>query len=329
PPPHETNEPEVLRSDSMNLIDLFKLRPAPPRVGPPRQRRAVLALGGGGARGLAHFGAVQMVGEAGIHTERFVGVSIGALVGAMCALDPEIRRVQSQAIEFLLSPTFSRNQHLLFGTTGSQLDDVESGVMAWYNRVRHLYSAHRRITRAATRQSLMPAGILSEAIEALVPDIEFADLPTPLSIVTTDLRSGHRIVLENGPLRSAIRASMAIPGIFPPVRWGEMQLCDIGVIDSLPSTVAKSYATDLTIAVDVGQAHERVEDCMTALDVIMRMQDIGETMMRRDKIQLADLVIRPELQGVDWFDFRHPERIMELGRSAARKRLARLAQLVV
>ncbi|TWU21549.1 NTE family protein RssA [Novipirellula galeiformis] len=309
----------------MNLINLFNFRSPLAQVVTTRQRRAVLALGGGGARGLAHYGAIQAVGEAGIQTERFVGVSIGALVGAMCALEPEIRRVQAQAVEFLLSPTFSRNQHLLFGTTGSRLDEVESGVMAWYNRVRYLYSAHRRITRAATRQSLMPEGILSEAIEALVPDIEFSDLPTPLSIVAADLRSGNRIVLENGPLRTAIQASMAIPGIFPPVDWQGMQLCDIGVIDSLPSVMAKSYATDLTIAVDVGQSHARVDDCTTALDVIMRMQDIGETMMRRDKAECADVVIRPDLQGVDWFDFRHPERIIELGRRAARQRLSRLA----
>ncbi|WP_372723346.1 patatin-like phospholipase family protein [Novipirellula sp.] len=314
----------------MNLVDLFGFRASSrsesPRLEPQnRQRNAVIALGGGGARGLAHLGAIQVVGEAGIQTERFVGVSIGALVGAMCALDSETRRVQAQTIEFLFSPAFSRNQHLLFGSTGSRMEDAESGVMAWYNRVRYLYSAHRRITRAATRASLMPEAILSEGIEALVPDIEFSGLPTPLSIVAADLRSGNRIVIEKGPLRKAIQASMAIPGIFPPVQWDGMQLCDIGVVDALPSMIAKSYASDLTIAVDVGQSHSHVDDCSTALDVIMRMQDIGECMMRREKADLADLVIRPDLHGVDWFDFSHPERIIDAGREAARRRIAALA----
>ena len=310
----------------MNLVDLFGFRSSPKTVERVRQRRAVIALGGGGARGLAHLGAIQVVGEAGIQTERFVGVSIGALVGAMCALDSNTRRVQAQTIEFLFSPTFSRNQHLLFGSTGSRMEDAESGVMAWYNRVRYLYSAHRRITRAATRASLMPEAILSDAIDALIPDIEIAELPTPLSVVAADLRSGNRIVLENGSLRKAIQASMAIPGIFPPVLWNEMQLCDIGVVDALPSMIAKSYASDLTIAVDVGQSHSRVDDCSTALDVIMRMQDIGEGMTRRDKAEVADLVIRPDLQGIDWFDFRHPERIIDAGRDAARRRIVVFAK---
>ncbi|TWT78991.1 NTE family protein RssA [Planctomycetes bacterium CA13] len=307
----------------MKLIDLFGFRSAE-IVEPVRSRSAVIALGGGGARGLSHLGAIEAVGEAGIHTERFVGVSIGAMVGAMAAIDPDIRRVQARTIEFLSSPTFARDQRLLFGSTNARLDDSESGILAWYNRVKHLYSAHRRLTRAVTAMSLMPSGILADAIDALVPDVSFDDLVTPLSVVTADLRSGHRVVLESGSVRKAIKASMAIPGIFPPVPWDGMLLCDIGVVDSLPLAVARTYTSDLTIAVDVGQYQSHVDDFASALDVMMRMQDIGEQLMRREKSPVADIVIRPHVDAMQWFDFQEPEQIIELGRDAARKMLKTL-----
>ncbi|TWU42499.1 patatin-like phospholipase family protein [Novipirellula artificiosorum] len=303
------------------LIDFLGFRSGD-AVRQPPMRRAVIALGGGGARGLSHLGAIQAVGEAGIQTERFVGVSIGAMVGAMCAIDPNLRRVETRTIEFLSSPTFARDQRLLFGSTTPHLGDCDSTMMAWYNRVKHLYSAHRRLTRAVTKMSLMPGAILADAIDALIDDTSFADLVTPLSVVAADLRSGHRVVLESGSVRKAVKASMAIPGIFPPVEWDGMLLCDIGVVDSLPSTVAKSYASDMTIAVDVGQAQSHVEDCSTALDVVMRMQDLGERMMRREKSEVADLLIRPHLDGVQWFDFQNPQALIDRGRDAGRKSLA-------
>jgi len=314
----------TLKVATMKLPNFLKHRTdqapdEPMRV--PSRRRAVIALGGGGARGLAHLGAIQAIGEAGIQIDRIVGVSLGAMVGALCAAEPLTEKVQAQTLEFLSSPDFARDQRLLFGSATHHSDDSQSTVMAWYNRVKHLYSAHRRLTRAATKRSLLPSELLIDAIDALIPDLQFSDLPKSLSIVAVDLRSGHRVVIESGPIRRAVLASMAIPGIFPPVEIDGMLLADIGVIDSLPSLVAKTYATDLSIAVDVGQYPNRVEDCTTALDVMMRMQDIGERMMRREKREASDIVICPHLDSIEWFDFSKPLWIIERGQAAAREKL--------
>ena len=101
-----------------------------------------------------------------------------------------------------------------------------------------------------------------------------------------------------------------------------MLLCDIGTVDSIPITVARSYATDLTIAVDVGQEHTSITHCNSALEVLMRMEDIGERLMRRHVTKEADLVVRPNVGDVSWFDFKHPEKLITAGRDAARKSLA-------
>jgi NTE family protein len=283
----------------------------------------VIALGGGGARGLAHLGALEAISQTQIRAERFVGVSIGALIGAMCSIEPDIRQVQSRVSEFLNSPEFVHHQQTLFGSTGVSDQPPPSGILAMYERAKYLYSAHRRLTRAVTQQSLMPSAILTASIDALIPDIEFSQLQIPLSIVAADLRSGHRVVIESGSLREAIHASMALPGIFPPVAHNGMLLCDIGVVDSIPTSVASAYATDMTIVVDIGQYNARMENFGTALEIMMRMQDIGEQILRREKTERADIHIRPELADVAWFDFRNPERILDCGRSAAWEQLTR------
>ena len=193
----------------MKLLNLFlPTRPqVPSRQGLDKQRSAVVALGGGGARGLAHLGVMQSVGESGGQTERIVGVSMGSLVGAMCAVDPDILRVQAKAIELLHSPIFQLKQEILFGAAPPGDAESSGGVLSWYGRIRKYLNAHRKLTRAVTSDSLISDDPLRESIDYLLPDVDLRDLPIPLSIVAVDLLSGQRVVLEQGPLRKAVRAS--------------------------------------------------------------------------------------------------------------------------
>jgi NTE family protein len=306
---------------AVKLLNLFK--PTRPEEVEPSmaQRKAVVALGGGGARGLAHLGVMQSIGESGVHTERIVGVSMGSLVGAMCAVDPDILRVQAKAIELLHSPIFQLKQEILFGASPPKDEESSGGAFSWYGRIKKYLNAHRKLTRAVTGPSLISAAPLQESIEHLVPDIDIQDLATPLSIVTVDLLTGQRVVLEKGPLRQAVQASASIPGIFPPVPWGDMLLSDIGVIESIPTVVAQAYASDLTIAVDVGQDCSKITECKTALEVMMRVDDICERLMRRHALTGADMIIRPDVGNIAWFDFSEPERLIAEGRAAGHRGL--------
>lgn len=312
----------------MNMIDFFSFRKHQLTTKIDGQRRAVLALGGGGARGLAHLGVMQAMGESGVQTEQIVGVSMGGLVGAMCAVEPDIKRVQANAIKLLHSPNFTEKLEKVFGTATQITEETREGYFAWYERLKGAYTTRRKVRRALNEPSLMSENVLNEAIDCLLPDVDLADLPTPLSIVAVDLLSGHRIVLERGSLRKAVRASTSIAGFFPPVEWDDMLLCDIGTVDSIPVTVAKSCASDLTIAVDVGQEHTSITHCNTAFEVLMRMEDIGERLMRRHVTNEADLVVRPNVGGISWFDFKQPEKLISAGHQAARKALSTLPREV-
>jgi len=130
------------------------------------------------------------------------------------------------------------------------------------------------------------------------------------------LRSGHKVILERGSVREAVRASSALPGIFPPVEFEGMLLSDVGVFYSLPTTVARSYGMHQVIAVDVSTDVRRIQECGTAIDVLMRMDEIGENLFRKHVREAADLVIRPDVSGIQWFDFSSPRELIDTGRTA-------------
>ncbi len=306
----------------MKLLNLLSFREPQPES--PRQPdRAVVALGGGGARGLAHLGVIQAVHESSLALERIVGVSLGALAGSLSAVDLNPRRAQSVAAEFIHSAEFQEQQRILMGAQPATASESTGGFFSWYGRLREFVQAHRKLGRAITGPALLSDCVLHDAIECLLPDIDIAETPVPLSIVAADLLSGNKVVLESGSLRQAVLASMAIPGIFPPVAHQGMLLCDIGVIDSVPIDIARAYPHEVSIAVDVGQGHSRITSCPKAIDVMMRIDEIGERMLRRRALPEADLVIRPEVDSVAWFDFSRPEEVVRRGYLAGRDQLAK------
>ncbi|QDT03638.1 NTE family protein RssA [Rubripirellula lacrimiformis] len=312
------------------MIDLMRFfiphRPTFDRD-PQRRQSAAIALGGGGARGLAHLGVIEAMQQTHLTVDQIVGVSMGSLIGSMFAIDGDIQRAKAIAVELLGSPDFQHRQQVLFGAAPPAEDESLGGTLGWYSRLRKMVSAHRKLSRAVTGPSLLSDAPLRDSIEALLPDIDLADLAIPTSVVAVDLLTGHRIVLERGSLRKAVLASSAIPGIFPPVPWDGMLLCDIGTIEAVPTMVAKSYRQDLTIAVDVGQSDTRVEACSTALDVMMRVDDIGQRLMRRHYLQAADCVIRPDVGTRAWFDFSKPDEMIREGHRSALEMLSSVVQI--
>ena len=283
-----------------------------------------LALGGGGARGVAHLGVVEVLMKAGYTIERIVGVSMGSLAGAACAFEPDIHKVQQKCLAYLLSDSFQHHQQVLFGTTPKSSDETTGGIFSWYERVKKYLHKNRHLHRVVTKPSLLPGIVLHDVVNNLLPAADIADAKIPLSIVAVDLRSGHRVVLEKGPVRQVVRASSSLPGIWPPVELDGMLLCDIGVFYSLPTTMAQAYAPNCLVAVDVSSGIRPLTDCETAFDVLMRMDEIGEALFRKRVVDAADLVIQPEVAGLEWFDFSSPENMIAIGRQAASRAIPHL-----
>jgi NTE family protein len=271
---------------------------------------------------------MEAVGESGVLTERIVGVSMGSLVGGLYAVRPDIHHAQAATMRLLYSPIFSQKCDRLVGTASrvsrrgtTKPPENRDWMSEWFGRLERLVRTGHRLKNMMRGPAILTNEILQEAIDTLIPDIDIGETEIPMSIVAVDLRSGHKVVIERGSLRQAILASTAIPGLFEPVEWEGHLLCDVGVLDSLPLKIAKSYATDLTIGVDVGAANQRHEHFETAFEVMLRMEEIGERICRRNSSHCADVLIRPKLGQRQWYDFSAPEDVIKAGRSAARASL--------
>jgi NTE family protein len=183
---------------------------------PDNELRLGLALSGGGARGLAHIGVLQVLERERIRIDCLAGTSMGGVIAAGHARGLSPADMQKVAIES------SRLRRLL-----------------------------RLADPALPDAGLMRGQRLEAFFKEILGDITFADLPIPLALVTVDLNSSQEIVLRDGPLALALRATTAVPGFFFPVQIEGMRLVDGGLLNNLPVDAVKSMGADIIIAVDV------------------------------------------------------------------------------
>ena len=295
---------------------------------------ATVMLGGGGARGLAHLGALRALGHSGIGVGRLVGVSMGALMAAMCAAERDVERVEMLAREFLESDRYRSLQQRVTGkAAGAPRGNTNNP--SWTRRFRDLLWTTKAFGRAVASESLIPSTILEGIVDALLPDIDIEDLRKPLFLIAVDLQSGERVVISRGSLRRAVVASMSIPGVFPAVEIDGRRLSDVGVYDAVPCDVARelmrsdqttehSDGNDPTgdlIVVDVSLKNSSEVLCETALQSMLRVQELAEIRIRERQLELADIVVLPEVGDVPWYDFTQPEPLIQAGYQAVQRAL--------
>ena len=190
-----------------------------------------LVLGAGGARGLAHLGVMQALAERQTVVGSMLGVSMGALMASLCAITGDPQVSTNETLGFLKS---SSGRKIRAAVLAAGRFNQGNRKRTWGKKLFHSLKQQAAFSRAINSKSLLPSTILRDAIDQLIPDIDIRDVPIDLQIIAVDLEYGRRVVLREGSLRRAIRASMSIPGIFPAVRWDDMWLNDIGNYDTVP-----------------------------------------------------------------------------------------------
>lgn len=236
-----------------------------------------LVLGAGSARGLSHIGVIQVLLENNIPFHLLVGSSMGAMIGGIYASGADIYML-ARMVEYM-----------------------NHGVLYDVNLPRMGFMAGRKI---------------SNFLELMTKNKTFAELDIPLLVVATDLITGETVVIEEGSVAQAIRASISIPGVFRPVRDGERVLVDGAVTDRLPVRVAQEWGADIIIAVDVTFCGGKKIVIRNTLDVIMTSLDILQKQQFDSVSPLADILIQPALGGYSPQDFEHSRELVELGRIA-------------
>ena len=248
--------------------------------------RVGLALGGGGARGIAHLGVCQRLAELGVPLYCIAGTSIGAIVGAIVASGNT-----DKALEWCRMPDWKKLPKLMFETS-------------------------------LTAKALTPGKRVEALLEELIGSRDFSKLEIPFATVATDLHTGERVVLDSGDVLSAVRASMSIPGVFPPVERDGRVLVDGQFVDPVPVSLCRAMGADVVIAVDINPPNDpsgmkpyskfNMIDVLTSTFTIMN-RSITDRILEVDR---PDVLIRPKVGGVLALDFRRADRLVAIGRQA-------------
>lgn len=287
------------------------------------KKKVGLALGGGAARGLAHIGVLKALEEAEVPVEIITGTSMGAIIGAMYAVNPRVKPLQERILEYLQSDAF-RKARLDFVVERKDKVDGE-GIFYRFSQL-----ARKKIffTLAMTMVSFVSQETRDKSLEFLLPDIDIEETKLPFAAIALDLNSGNEVVIDSGSLRTAIAATSALPGILPPVEHNGMQLVDGGWIDAVPVSPAKGLGADIVIAVDVGCDLGKVEEMGSGLDIVFRADAAARNALSNLQLQHADLVICPSVGINHWADFSRAEEIIAEGRQATFNHLAEIKALL-
>lgn len=283
----------------------------------------VLALGGGGGRGLAHLGVLEVLDEHNLRPSAIVGTSIGALFGAMYAHNPDSRLVRKRVGQFLDSDAFGQlNIPVL---EGAEMEDT-----SWLSRLTAAARQSILYTRAATDIAVGDVNMLVGMVEELSEAKEFSELKIPLYVTSVQFPTGDCHLISKGNLGKAIAASMAVPGVFDPVEIDGGRFVDGALASELPAKEAKMIATmgQVVVAVNVGSRPHPGKEPSHVIGMIDWATQIKSLYLRQYKKEFADVLIEPLVGFTQWHDFSNPDQEIERGRDAALEKMPELLKLL-
>ncbi len=264
-----------------------------------------LALGSGGARGIAHIGVIKALLEAGIPIHMIAGTSMGALVGACYAADANISLLE----EIALKSNLRKMAHLL----DPKLTLLSAGILH--------------------------GGRVENFLKSIIGDKRIEDCEIPYSAIATDIRSGKEMILNRGPLIKAVRASISIPFVFVPVKYESAYLVDGGTVNPVPANVVRSMGATFIIAVNVlndvkkrrhfGLTGEKKFDKPpSSFNTMIQSIYIMEYQIIKASILKADIIIEPDVGFIEAFEFHRGLEAIEAGYSAAAEVIPEIKKLL-
>jgi len=250
-----------------------------------KPKKIGLALGGGGAKGLAHIGIIKTLKNAGIPIDFIAGTSMGALVGAWYAATGDI--------EFL--------ENLFLKTKRSRILPI------------------KEIFRKTG--SLFGGESVAKFLGPHFKNLSFDDCKIPFRAVATDVKSGEAVVFKSGKLIDAVRASVAIPVIFSPVEVGGRLFMDGGLVNPVPADIARGMGADFVIAVDVSSkwtGETKGDDAAGIYAAFTNSLSIIEHQLAKESLKQADIILRPPVMSYDWLKMDRVGEIIDIGAEEAR-----------
>jgi NTE family protein len=282
-----------------------------------------LALSGGGALGLVEIGIIQWLEENHIPVDRIAGTSMGSIIGAMYATGMTAAEIKSFAEKI------NWDEALQPEPVYSQLSFRRK-----QDRRNFLINAPLGLKHGLTGPNgLNPGqgvGLLFDRIAFPESGVSnFDDLPIPFRCVATDMQSGETVVLRDGPLAQALRASMAIPGVFTPVLFKGRMLADGGMVQNIPVETARGMGADVVIAVELRLPPGDITELGSLTGVLSRAVDVMIIQNERLSLALADTKISVDMKGYWVTDYHKVDQLIRLGYKSAASQSAELLRYAI
>lgn len=245
-----------------------------------------LALGGGAARGFAHIGVIAALEDAGLKPVVVVGTSAGSVVAALYASGKSAAQLKQAALTM-----------------------DESTISDWILPV---------FNRGVLRGDALARYVNDQVGRTLIENMRI-----PLGIVATDLRTGQAILFRRGDTGTAVRASSSVPGVFLPVKIGENEYVDGGLVAPVPVQFARSMGAEVVIGVDISSPPE---GGLTGdfFQILLQTFTIMGKSLNGHELKGADIVVQPSLWGVSGTDFSARQRSIDAGYAAMLAALPKL-----
>jgi len=294
----------------------------------PAHRPAVgLVLSGGGARGYAHLGVLKVLEENRIPVDCIAATSMGSVVGGLYASGMTAQDMQNRLAQINLAD-------VAFDVTAradlpqSQREDER----LYVNSLSFGFGTHGFRLPTGLVQGNRLQALLQDWTSAIPGNVSFNGLPIPFRAIATDLQTGQMVVLDHGSLPQAIRASMALPGLFSPAEVDGRTLVDGGLVSNLPIETARSMGADVVIAVDIGSPLRPLDALASPTDVMQQMIGIlihQNVARQREQLGPGDVLIEPALGSLSFTDFANAPQAIAAGEAAAIAALPKLRHLAL
>lgn len=280
-----------------------------------------LALGGGGARGLAHIGVLKVIESEGIKINCITGCSMGAIIGGLYSYYGNVKETEDFVRRVINDPKF-----IDLGIDDLSEDSEKHG-KNFFEQFFDYIGTRLHVLKTLNHPSYFDDDVTNEIYE-LIPDVPIENLKIKFSAIATDLLSGEEINFTKGSLRNAIRASSAIPGIFPPVKYQNYFLVDGSASESVPAGKVRWLGANRVLAVDVTRNLRTVEEPENIIEILFRTEDITSYHLSDLRLREADLIIRPQVKQLTWADFDRIDEIISAGEKAAKDNIKEIKKLV-
>ena len=279
-----------------------------------------VVLSGGGAKGMAHIGALKVIEDAGIQVDYIGGTSMGAIVGALYASGYTARQLDSifKVLDFstLIQDEVPRGSKTFYEKSDAEkyaltlpFDDFKLTIPSAISKGQNVYN------------------LLSRLLIHVKDVDDFNELPIPFFCVATNIETGKEVILDKGYLPRAVTASSALPSLFSPVTIDDVIYVDGGVVNNYPVDEVRAMGADIVIGVDVQDDLRGREDLKSAVDVMVQINNYRTINDMVEKRKRTDIYIRPEIKDFSLVSFEEGQEIVNTGVAAANELLSDLIEV--